>query len=47
MRYEEMKPEDYRRAKEAAPIAYVAWGAHEWHGKQNPLGLDTLKAHGQ
>jgi creatinine amidohydrolase len=47
MRYEEMKPEDYRRAKEAAPIAYVPWGAHEWHGKQNPLGLDTLKAHGQ
>lgn len=47
MRYEEMKPEDYRRAKEAAPIAYVPWGAHEWHGKHNPLGLDTLKAHGQ
>lgn len=47
MRYEEMKPEDYRRAKEAAPIAYLPWGAHEWHGKQNPLGLDTLKAHGQ
>jgi len=47
MRYEEMKPEDYLRAKEAAPIAYIPWGAHEWHGKQNPLGLDTLKAHGQ
>lgn len=47
MRYEKMKPEDYRRAKEAAPIAYLPWGAHEWHGVQNPLGLDTLKAHGQ
>ncbi len=47
MRYEEMKPEDYRRAKQAAPIAYIPWGAHEWHGKHNPLGLDTLKAHGQ
>ena len=46
MRYEETKPEDYRRAKDAAPIAYIPWGAHEWHGKQNPLGLDTLKAHG-
>lgn len=46
MRYEEMKPEDYRRVKEAAPIAYLPWGAHEWHGWQNPLGLDTLKAHG-
>ena len=47
MRFEQTKPEDYRRAKEAAPIAYVPWGAHEWHGLQNPLGLDTLKAHGQ
>lgn len=47
MRYEEMKPEDYRRAKEAAPIAYIPWGAHEWHGKHNPLGLDTIKAHWQ
>lgn len=47
MRFEETKPDDYRRAKDAAPIAYVPWGAHEWHGKQNPLGLDTLKAHGQ
>lgn len=47
MRFEEMKPEDYRRAREAAPIAYLPWGAHEWHGRHNPLGLDTLKAHGQ
>ena len=46
MRYEETKPEDYRRARDAAPIAYIPWGAHEWHGRQNPLGLDTLKAHG-
>jgi hypothetical protein len=29
MRFEEMKPEDYRRAKDAAPIAYLPWGAHE------------------
>ena len=47
MRFEETKPEDYQRAKEAAPVAYVPWGAHEWHGRHNPLGLDTLKAHGQ
>lgn len=47
MRYEKMKPEDYRRVRDAAPIAYLPWGAHEWHGVQNPLGLDTLKAHGQ
>lgn len=46
MRYEYSKPEQYRAAKEAAPIAYLAWGAHEWHGLHNPLGLDALKAHG-
>jgi len=45
MRYEQMKPDEYRQAKEAAPIAYLPWGAHEWHGVHNPLGLDTLKAH--
>lgn len=47
MKYEEMKPEDYRRAKDAVPVAYLPWGAHEWHGLQNPLGTDSLKAHGQ
>lgn len=46
MRYELARPEDYRREKEATPIAYLAWGAHEWHGLHNPLGLDSLKAHG-
>lgn len=46
MRYEFLKPAEYRAAKEAAPIAYIPWGAHEWHGLHNPLGLDTLKAHG-
>lgn len=47
MRYEFSKPAEYRAAKEAAPIAYLPWGAHEWHGLHNPLGLDTLKSHGQ
>lgn len=46
MRYEMARPEQYRAAKEAVPIAYLPWGAHEWHGLHNPLGLDTLKAHG-
>lgn len=45
MRYEEMKPDDYKRAKNAAPVAFLPWGAHEWHGRHNPLGLDALKAH--
>jgi len=45
MRYELSKPAEYKHAKDDAPIAYVPWGAHEWHGVHNPLGLDTLKAH--
>jgi len=45
MRYELLKPEDYRRARDKAPIAYLPWGSHEWHGLHNPLGLDALKAH--
>ncbi len=46
MRYEFTKPAAYRAERERAPISYVPWGAHEWHGLHNPLGLDTLKAHG-
>jgi creatinine amidohydrolase len=46
MRYEEIKPQEYERAKQAVPIAYLPWGAHEWHDNHNPLGLDTLKASG-
>lgn len=46
MRYEFSKPAEYRRMKETVPIAYIPWGAHEWHGVHNPLGLDTMKAHG-
>lgn len=44
-RYEWLRPADYRRMMEEVPIAYLPWGAHEWHGLQNSLGLDSLKAH--
>ena len=47
MQYELTKPDDYKAAKATVPIAYLPWGAHEWHGLHNPLGLDTLKAHAQ
>lgn len=46
MRFEDMKPDEYRAARDAAPIAYIPWGSHEWHCKQNPLGVDSLKSHG-
>ena len=46
MRYEETKPRELAAALKEYPVAYIAWGALEWHGVHNPLGLDALKAHG-
>jgi creatinine amidohydrolase len=46
MRYEFTKPKEYHATREKTPVAYLPWGAHEWHGFHDPLGLDTLKAHG-
>jgi len=44
-RFEWLRPDSYRQLKRAAPIAYLPWGAHEWHGAHNVLGVDSLKAH--
>jgi len=44
-RMEYLRPGDYVRLQEQAPIAYLPWGAHEWHGRHNALGVDSLKAH--
>lgn len=33
--------------RKARPVAYLPIGTLEWHGEQNPLGLDALKAHGR
>ena len=45
IKYEEMRPADINRILRTCPIAYLVWGAHEWHGVHNPIGLDTLKAY--
>lgn len=45
MKYEEMKPREINAVLRECPLAYIAWGALEWHGVQNPVGLDTLKAY--
>lgn len=45
MKYEEMKPTEINEVLATCPIAYLVWGAHEWHGVHNPVGLDTLKAY--
>lgn len=45
VRYEEMMPHQVVAARQAKPVAYLPIGTIEWHGQQNALGLDTLKAH--
>ena len=44
-RMEYLHPAEFRRFRDQAPIAYLAWGSHEWHGPHLPLGTDTVKAH--
>ena len=45
IKYEEMKPGEINAVLRDRPLAYLVWGAHEWHGVHNPIGLDTLKAY--
>jgi creatinine amidohydrolase len=45
VRYEWLRPEELRARREAVPLACVPLGTLEWHGLQNPVGLDGLKAH--
>jgi creatinine amidohydrolase len=47
MKYEEMRPGQIDEVLRKTPIAYIPWGAHEWHGPHNPIGLDTIKAYHQ
>jgi len=45
VRYELLRPGQVKALRRAAAIAYVPAGSLEWHGFQNPLGTDALKAH--
>lgn len=44
-RYERLRPAEVDAMRRETPIAYVPWGALEWHSYHNPIGLDGLKAH--
>jgi creatinine amidohydrolase len=44
--YERLRPDQIDRIRERAPVAYLPWGALEWHSYHNPVGLDGIKAHG-
>jgi len=45
VRYERLRPAQIVAAREACPVAYLPIGTIEWHGRHNPIGVDTLKAH--
>jgi creatinine amidohydrolase len=44
-RLERCRPGQIWEALKEFPCVYVASGPLEWHGRHNPIGLDTLKAH--
>jgi creatinine amidohydrolase len=45
VQYELLRPSEVKALQEQCPIVYVPVGSLEWHGVQNPLGTDGLKAH--
>jgi creatinine amidohydrolase len=44
--YERLLPREIEAITEARSIAYLPWGALEYHGHHAATGLDGLKAHG-
>src|SRR5690606_5451177 len=43
--YERLLPDEIEAIAAAHPIAYLPWGALEYHGRHAAVGLDGLKAH--
>lgn len=43
-RYAELHVEQLEAIMAAAPVAYLPWGALEWHGPHLPLGVDGITA---
>lgn len=43
--YNKLRPVQIEAIQNKYPIAYLPWGAIEYHGNHNPTGLDTHKAH--
>ena len=45
VQYELLRPAQVKAIREQCPVVYIPVGSLEWHGLQNPLGTDGLKAH--
>ena len=46
-RYDHLRPAQIDAVKARTPVAFLPWGALEWHSVHNPIGLDGILAHGQ
>ena len=44
MHYSRLRPDELERRIAAVPVAFVPWGALEWHSAHLPVGLDGLVA---
>jgi creatinine amidohydrolase len=44
--YEQLMPAEIESILARTPVAYLPWGALEYHGRHAAVGLDGLKAHG-
>jgi creatinine amidohydrolase len=42
--YSDLRPAEIEAVRAAAPVAYLPWGALEWHSLHAPIGLDSVKA---
>jgi creatinine amidohydrolase len=42
---ERMRPHQIAECRKNADVAFLPLGSLEWHGVQNPIGTDSLKAH--
>ena len=45
VQYELLRPAEVQALQTQCPVVYIPVGSLEWHGVQNPLGTDGLKAH--
>ena len=45
VRMEYLRPREIETAMAACPTLFLPLGTVEWHGRQNVVGLDALKAH--
>lgn len=42
VKYEELRPAQFRRRLAERPVAYLPLGTLEWHGEHMPLGTDAI-----